>query len=67
VGKYLTKQFSVYVGRWILSAFVMMPPLWFFSKIIENNYINLLLVQIIGAFIFYRIDEYIFVKVNNGK
>ena len=63
---YLSDQFLIYLGRWILSAFVMMLPLWLLVRTkccYENKYkeyIHLLLVQIIGAFIFYPIDYLIF-------
>jgi hypothetical protein len=44
----------------------MMPPLWFLSYYINNQYGKLLIVQIVGAFIFYSIDKYIFEKVSDG-
>jgi len=63
---YLSLNFLLYVGRWILSAFVMMPFIYLLIKYkccISNKYteyIHLLIVQIIGAFIFYNIDKLIF-------
>jgi len=57
--------FLIYVLRWIISAFVMMIPLYFLQKYnCCNNryqpYIHLVIVQIIGAFIFFYIDSLIF-------
>ena len=62
---YLSLNFLIYLCRWILSAFVMMIPMYFLVKyrIFEGKYqeyIHLIFVQIIGAFIFYKIDYYIF-------
>lgn len=62
----MIEQFLIYLLRWIVSAFVMMIPLWFLIKIKccygnkYMEYIHLLIVQIIGAFIFYKIDAWIF-------
>jgi len=64
--QYLSWTFLLYLFRWIVSAFVMMIPLWFLVKlkVAENSkykeYIHLLIVQIIGAFIFFWIDKFIF-------
>ena len=60
---YLSINFIIYVGRWIISAAVAMPFLWLLiqykccseSKYVE--YIHLLIVQIIGAFLFYKLDQ----------
>jgi len=62
---YFLIQFLIYLLRWIASAFIMMIPLWFLvrtkcCKGKYQEYIHLILVQIIGAFIFYNIDKYIF-------
>jgi len=63
---YLSIHFMIYLGRWILSSFVMMAPLYLLVKYKccigskYSEYIHLLLVQIIGSIIFYRIDYYIF-------
>lgn len=65
--QFFTEQFGIYLCRWILSAFVMMIPLWIinnyrltkrFGK--YKEYLDLIIVSIIGAFIFYNIDKYIF-------
>jgi len=59
---YLSWHFALYVGRWLLSAFVMMVPLYLiktFTKI-KNEYLHLVMVQVVGAFIFYHLDAYIF-------
>ena len=62
---YLSFNFFIYLCRWILSAFIMMIPMYFLvkNKCCEGKYqeyFHLIIVQIIGAFIFYKIDFYIF-------
>ena len=72
---YLSIDFLIYIMRWIFSAFVMMIPLYFINKfnITEKllnkklekykkykEYIDLIIIQIIGAFIFWWIDQMIF-------
>ncbi len=59
---YTSLHFLLYVGRWILSAIVMMAPLYFIKKYttITNEYVHLIMIQIIGAFIFYQLDAYLF-------
>jgi len=66
---YFTMDFLIYVGRWIASAFIMMIPLYIINNYIKfssniynkyKEYFDLVLVQIVGAFIFWYIDQYIF-------
>ena len=63
---YFSFGFFLYLLRWIFSAFIMMIPLYFINrfKITEKfkykEYIDLIIVQIIGAFIFWWIDQLIF-------
>ena len=65
---YLSYDFLLYVGRWIFSAFIMMIPLYYInkynitSKINEKykEHIDLIIIQIIGAFVFWYIDQWIF-------
>jgi ABC-type glycerol-3-phosphate transport system permease component len=59
--EYTSWHFMLYVGRWMLSAVVMMAPLFLlrFTKI-TNEYLKLFIVQVIGAFIFYKLDAYLF-------
>ena len=63
---YFSIKFVIYLLRWIISAFVMMIPLYIINKfnLTKNfkykEYINLILVQIFGAFIFWYIDQLIF-------
>jgi hypothetical protein len=62
---YFSFQFLIYLGRWILSAIVMFFPLWILVKFKccegkYQEYIHLVLVQIIGAIIFYHLDKIIF-------
>ena len=67
---YLSIDFLLYLMRWIFSAFVMMVPLYIIntygltSKISEKykEYVDLILIQIVGAFIFWYIDQWIFSK-----
>jgi len=62
---YLSEQYIIYLGRWILSAIVMMLPLYLLVKYNcckgkYQEYIHLLLIQVVGSFIFYPIDLLIF-------
>ena len=63
---YFTIQFLGYLLRWVVSAMVMFVPLWLLvkfeccSRSNYSEYIHLTIVQIIGAFIFFRIDKLIF-------
>ena len=51
-------RFAVYVLRWMASALVMFP---FMAVLpIDNQYLKLLVLQIIGACVFYNIDKLIF-------
>ena len=67
---YLSLNFLLYLMRWIFSAFVMMVPLYLINKykltsrIPEKykEYVDLVLIQIAGAFIFWYIDQWIFTK-----
>lgn len=54
------KRFALYMARWHLSTIVMMIPmniLIFFGYVNAN--INLVIIQTIGACIFYNIDKWI--------
>lgn len=68
---YASIEFGIYLCRWIISAFVMMVPLYFINKFhlteFKNKklskykeYLDLIIVSIIGAFIFFNIDQIIF-------
>ena len=67
---YFSIDFLLYVGRWIISAFVMMVPLYIINKYKLTDkvckkykeYLDLIIIQIIGAFIFWYIDQMIFAK-----
>jgi len=71
---YFSFDFALYVLRWIFSAFIMIIPLYLLNKYnitsqnnlkkfyIYKEYIDLIIVQIIGAFIFWWIDQIIFLK-----
>ena len=60
---FFTKKFAVYLFRWLVSAFVMMPFMILFEQLGISIALNLILGQIIGAIIFFRIDSYIFQKL----
>jgi len=62
---YFSSTFLIYLLRWIISAVVMMLPLYFLVKFEcckgkYQEYYHLVLVQIFGAFIFFNIDRLIF-------
>jgi len=63
---YFCLDFLIYAGRWIFSAFVMMIPLYIINKynitkqLKYKEYIDLIMIQIIGAFVFWYIDQWIF-------
>ena len=63
---FLTAKFAVYSARWIISGFVMLP----FMLIMKAGDVpfaaNVIIGQIIGAFIFYKIDSMIF-KIKNKE
>jgi hypothetical protein len=58
--EYKTKLFSIYWGRWMLSAIVMLPFMILFEAMAAPLWINLFLGQTIGALIFFKIDKWIF-------
>ena len=60
---FLTKKYFVYLLRWLISAFVMMPFMVFFEYIGITLTLNLILGQIIGSLIFFKIDDFIFKKL----
>ena len=54
------KRFSIYLLRWILSGFVMLPFMLLFEYLGITLSVNIILGQLIGACIFYKIDSWIF-------
>lgn len=56
------KLFAIYWLRWMVSAVVMMPFMMWFEYLEFKLWLNLLLGQTIGSFIFFKIDSYIFKK-----
>lgn len=56
------KRFSIYVLRWIVSGFVMLPFMMLFESLGLELAYNIILGQLIGACIFYKIDRFIFTK-----
>jgi len=62
---YLSLDFLLYLSRWVVSAFAVMPVLYILVKYNcckgkYEEYIHLILVQVFGAFIFFYIDQWIF-------
>lgn len=54
------KTFGIYVLRWIVSGFVMLPFMMLFEALgLELTY-NIIAGQLIGACIFYKLDALIF-------
>ena len=62
----LTKRFWIYVIRWIVSGFVMLPFMLIMKEMNVPFTVNVIAGQVIGAFIFYNIDKLIF-RQGNGK
>ena len=63
---FLTVKFAVYVVRWIISGFVMLPFMLIMKYYDVPFSVNVITGQIIGAFIFYKIDGMIF-KIKNKE
>ena len=60
---FFSKRFAVYLFRWLVSAFVMMPFMILFEQLGISIALNLILGQIIGAVFFFKIDSFIFQKL----
>lgn len=63
---FLTVKFAVYVVRWIISGFVMLPFMLIMKYYDVPFSVNVITGQIIGAFVFYKIDGMIF-KIKNKE
>lgn len=63
---FLTVKFAVYVIRWIISGFVMLPFMLIMKYYDVAFSVNVIAGQIIGAFIFYKIDGMIF-RIKNKE
>lgn len=59
-GEYKTRLFFIYWVRWMVSAVVMLPFMLLFEWMHTPLWLNLFLGQTIGAFIFFKIDKFIF-------
>ena len=67
---FLTAKFAVYSARWIISGFVMLPFMLIMKYYDVPFAANVIIGQIIGAFIFYNIDKLIFRQgnsINSGE
>lgn len=63
---FLTVKFAVYLIRWIISGFIMLPFMLIMKYYDIPFSVNVITGQIIGAFIFYKIDSMIF-KIKNKE
>lgn len=63
---FLTVKFAVYLIRWIISGFVMLPFMLIMKYYDIPFSVNVITGQIIGAFIFYKIDGMIF-RIKNKE
>lgn len=54
------KRFTIYLIRWIISGFVMLPFMMLFEALGLELAYNIILGQLIGACIFYKLDALIF-------
>ena len=67
IKSYFTRLYAVYFIRWQISTVVMMP----FMVVLEwcglGVVPNLIIAQIIGSLIFFRIDKYIFAYFDGFK
>jgi len=57
---YWTKQYFIYLTRWMLSGLVMMPFMLGLEMLGLPLWLNLMMGQAIGSFIFFEIDKWIF-------
>lgn len=64
---FLTVKFAVYLIRWIISGFVMLPFMLIMKYYDIPFSVNVITGQIIGAFIFYKIDSMIFKTKNKEE
>lgn len=55
-----TKKFAIYFTRWQISGIVMLPFMLTFEMLGLPLWINLMVGQAIGSFIFFEIDKWIF-------
>jgi hypothetical protein len=56
---YFTKTYGIYLVRWLLSALIMLPVMMFLESILPL-WANLIVGQIFGSIIFFKIDKWIF-------
>jgi hypothetical protein len=55
----LSKKFGIYFARWQISAWIMLPVMLVLESFLPL-WLNLMVGQAVGAFIFWEIDKYIF-------
>ncbi len=54
------KRYATYHLRWQASTVVMLGPMALFAAMGIGRYLSLVLVQIVGACIFWYVDKWIF-------
>ena len=57
--EFFTKQYAIYLTRWVMSGIVMLPVMLFLESILPL-WGNLLVGQVFGSLIFFKIDKWIF-------
>lgn len=55
-----TRQYLLYHGRWQLSTIVMIGPMTLLGYFDVSRPVSLVLVQVLGAMIFWYVDRWIF-------
>ena len=55
-----TKRYFEYHGRWQVSGWFMIPILYFIEDLGKPLYIDIMIAQLIGAIVFWKIDKWLF-------
>lgn len=58
--EFFTKLFAIYFLRWQFSGIVMIPFMLVFDYYSTPLWLNILLGQAVGSFIFFFLDKWIF-------
>lgn len=63
ITSYWSLTFLKYVGKWQLGFIVSWPSIWLMKDMLHwSNGITVVCFQLIGAFVFWNIDRWIFTK-----
>ena len=57
---YFEKKYLIYLIRWLISGFVMLPVMLILESYGLTLWLNLMIGQAFGSLIFYEIDKWIF-------